>query len=83
MFIPCSFTYFATVGNEGNRKVILKATVMKFTKIDMVFQLKEKGKSCAIDEEITIQSKLPIKSMLGKILKKQHQQIFKNIENLN
>ena len=80
-FIPCSFTYTATVESDRtNGDVILKATVMKFNKVEMKFHVFQDGECTVIEEEITFKVKMPVKSMLGKIFKKQHQELFANLE---
>ena len=79
-FLPVSFTYTATIeSNMLEGTVVMYATVMKFTKIKMDFTLKDNGASTTVCENIHFKSFLPIKFILQRIFKKQHEQLFKNI----
>ena len=80
-FIPFSFTYPVTIEkNILDKKVVIRATVFKLTKIEMKFFLKADNDFTIIDEEIVIKSPLPVKFIMESIFKKQHDQLFKNIE---
>jgi carbon monoxide dehydrogenase subunit G len=80
-FIPFSFTYPVKVeSNEIEKTVIMKAIVMKMAKIEMHFELKPKGNYTIVSENINFETKLPIKPLLASIFRKQHAQLFKNIE---
>ena len=80
-FIPFSFTYPVTIEkNIVDKKVTIRATVFRLTKIEMKFNLKADKDFSIIDEEISFQSPLPIKFIMKGIFKKQHSQLFKNIE---
>ena len=80
-FIPFSFTYPVTLEkNVSDKIVVIRATVFKLTKIEMKFVLKADGHYTIIDEEIHFKSLLPVKFMTQNIFKKQHMQLFKNIE---
>ena len=80
-FIPFSFTYPVTIEkNILNKIIFIRATVFKLTKIEMKFALKEDNNYTIIDEEIHFKSPLPIKFIMESIFKKQHNQLFKNIE---
>ncbi len=79
--IPFSFTYTVKITYDvKNKRVEFGATVMKFTHIHMAFQLTALGDHTTIDEVITFRSPLPVKSIMTRIFKKQHRQLFKNIE---
>ena len=79
-FIPFSFTYPVTIeSNFSDKNVIIRATVMKLTKIEMTFVLKAGKDFTVIEETIQIKSPLPVKSTMQNIFKKQHGQLFKNI----
>lgn len=80
-FIPFSFTYPVTIEkNTSDKKVTIRATVFKLTKIEMNFILKADSEYTIIDEEIQFKSPLPVKFIMESIFKKQHSQLFKNIE---
>ena len=80
-FIPFSFTYPVTIEkNAIDKTVIIRATVFKLTKIEMKFVLKADNNYTIIDEEIKFKSSLPVKFIMESIFKKQHGQLFKNIE---
>jgi len=80
-FVPFPFTYPVTIKkNATDKTVIFKATVFKFTKIEMKFSLRSGNEDTMIDEEIDFQSPLPVVFILERIFKKQHHQLFKNIE---
>ncbi len=80
-FIPYSFSYKATVnGNKEKNQVSILATVYKMTKIKMIFNLIPTESGCQVEEEILINSPLPIKSFMNKLFSEQHQILFENIE---
>lgn len=80
-FIPFSFTYPVNIEKNAIEKtVVIRATVFKLTKIDMKFILKEENNYTIIKEEITFKSVFPVKFIMQRIFKKQHTQLFKNIE---
>jgi carbon monoxide dehydrogenase subunit G len=79
--IPFSFTYPVTIEkNILHKKIVIRATVFKLTKIEMKFVLKTDNDFTIIDEEIMFKSPLPVKFIMESIFKKQHNQLFKNIE---
>jgi carbon monoxide dehydrogenase subunit G len=79
--IPFSFTYPVRIEkNKSEKKVVIQATVFKFTKIEMKFVLKADNDFTIIDEEINFKSPLPVQFIMQGIFKKQHAQLFKNIE---
>ena len=81
--VPWSFTYPAQVilGQDG-MSVTIKAIVMKVTKIEMVFEMSKSGPHTLIKEKIHMETPLPVKKMMQKIFKKQHNQFFKTLESL-
>ena len=80
-FIPFSFTYPVTIENSiSDKTVVIRATVFKLTKIEMKFVLKADNGHTIIDEEIQFKSPLPVKFIMESIFRKQHDQLFKNIE---
>jgi carbon monoxide dehydrogenase subunit G len=81
-FIPFSFTYPVSIESKPlDKVVIMRATVMKFTKIEMTFVLKADSGFTVVEENLQFKSPLPVKSIMQSIFKKQHGQLFKNIEN--
>ena len=80
-FIPFSFTYPVTIEKNNIQKVvIIRATILKLTKIEMKFVLKTDNDYTRIEENIQFNSPLPVKFIMQSIFKKQHNQLFKNIE---
>ena len=82
-FIPVSFTYPAIIESNFIDTVTIRATVMKLSKIEMVFTLKVKDNFTLVEENIRFNSPLPIKSIMESIFRKQHSLLFKNIELTN
>jgi carbon monoxide dehydrogenase subunit G len=79
--IPFAFTYPATIEKNGADKVvIIRATVFKLTKIEMTFILKADNDYTVIEEHIQFKSPLPLKLIMQSVFRKQHHQLFKNIE---
>lgn len=80
-FIPFSFTYLVFVEQSfDQKKVLIKATVMKLTKIEMLFDLREEKGFTIVEETIHFKSPLPVKPIMQDIFRKQHNELFKNIE---
>jgi len=79
--IPFSFSYPVTIEKDAaKKKIIIRAKVYKMTKIEMQFVLKSENNYTIIEEEIEFKSLLPIESLMQRIFKEQHMQLFKNIE---
>ncbi len=80
-FVPISFTYPATVkSNASDLSVKMNATVMRVARIEMNFKIIERKDYCSVEETVTFKSPLPVKFIMQKIFKKQHKELFKNIE---
>jgi carbon monoxide dehydrogenase subunit G len=80
-YIPFSFTYPVKIEKDVLRRtVIIRAVVFKLTKIEMKFALRAENGHTVIEEEINFRSPLPVKFIMQGIFKKQHAQLFKNIE---
>jgi carbon monoxide dehydrogenase subunit G len=80
-FIPFSFTYPVTIKkNDSDKTVFIKAIVFNLSKIEMNFILRSDNDYTFIEEEIHFKSLLPIKFIMQSIFRKQHTQLFKNIE---
>ncbi len=79
--VPFSFTYPVSIKKNNNEKiVVMVATVMRLTKIDMNFILRSENRFTIINETIDFRTALPIKSLMQRIFKEQHEQLFQNIE---
>lgn len=82
-FIPISFTYPITINHDWeNKKITMNAVVMKITYVELIFTIKEEEGHTKVDETITIKTLFLLKPFIKSIFKKQHEQLFKNIENL-
>lgn len=82
-FIPFSFTYPVTIDqNFTNKKVLIRATVLKMTKIEMSYTLNRVNNATIINETITFKSILPVRSIMEGIFRKQHTYLFEKIEAL-
>jgi len=80
-FIPFSFTYPVIIKSDTQKAVVTyNAIVKKMVKIEMNFQLSTSGNQTIIEETSTFKSFLPVKFIMSKIFKKQHELLFKNIE---
>lgn len=80
-FIPFSFTYPVTIEKSvSDKTVTIRATVFRLTRIEMRFALKSDGGYTCIEEEVSVRSPLPVKFAIERIFKKQHAQVFHNIE---
>jgi carbon monoxide dehydrogenase subunit G len=74
------FEYFVAINpNLSEKTVEMKATVLKFTKIEMNFVLKSIDGFTRITECIDIKSPFPVKRIISRIFKKQHQILFENM----
>ena len=79
--IPFSFTYPITIEkNILDKVVIIRATVFKLTKVELKFILKADSNCTSVEEHIQFKSPLPVKFIMQSIFRKQHSQLFKNIE---
>jgi hypothetical protein len=80
-FLPLNFTYPVSIEkNSVERTVEMNAIVMKLTKIKLIFFITPEDEFTIIEEKISIESILPIKSILQSIFRKQHKILFHNIE---
>ncbi|MEO7175127.1 MAG: hypothetical protein ABIV51_04755 [Saprospiraceae bacterium] len=80
-FLPITFNYSFTVEADPNTNAILiRATVMKLTTIEMTFTLSHQEGLTDIVETIQFRSVLPVKSIMRKVFRKQHRLLFENIE---
>lgn len=83
-FIPITFTYPATVeSNKEEYQIKMKATIMKFTKVEMQYKITDHGNTSIVNEIINYHSILPLKFAMRRIFKKQHEILFKNMNELS
>ena len=76
-----SFSYPVLLQScNTNKSVSMKSTIMRLTKVDMKFTIKQNHGFSIVEEMIDIQSLLPIKKTLEKLFRKQHASLFENIE---
>lgn len=79
-FIPVTFQYLVVINsNLAEKKVIMVATVLKFTKIEMNFVLKTVENFTIITESILFKSPFLLKGIMSRIFKKQHSILFENM----
>lgn len=81
LFMPFSFTYPVILTSDANANtVVFNATIMKLTKVEMKFVIESDNENSIVTEYVSIKSLLPIKSMLIRVFRKHHKQLFVNIE---
>jgi len=81
-FFNISFTYPCTIESNSNEHlVIMKAVVKKMVHIQINFKLSTQNGQTIVDEYTTFRSILPVAPIMKSIFKKQHKQLFINIEN--
>ena len=79
--IPVKFNYTFTVNLKKNI-ITFNANVKNMTQIEMRFEVAVDGSGCIVNETVDFNTTLPIKGTMEKIFKKQHNQLFLNIEKL-
>ena len=80
-FFTFSFTYpVQIIELVENKKVHLRATVFHLVTINMKFHLSVTNAHVDVEEEIHIQTWLPIRRIMQIIFKKTHHQLMQNIE---
>lgn len=81
-YIPWRFTYPASIVVHSPQHIAMSATVMGVVHIAMDFVLKDiKSGGCIVHETVQFKSFLPVQLVMSQIFRKQHTQLFKNIEN--
>ncbi len=81
--IPFSFNYPVIIESDYNNKIIIMhATVLRFNKIELNFKIEAGEPFSLITETIHFKTLLPIKPIMQMIFRKQHRQLFINIEQL-
>ncbi|MBI2721175.1 MAG: hypothetical protein HYX39_03260 [Bacteroidetes bacterium] len=79
-FLPYSFTYIANVVAIGDSSVKIKARVKKMVLIEIDFLLERVNNKTKVTENVSFNSIFPVKKIMGKIFKVQHQKLFENID---
>ncbi len=81
--LPFRFTYPANVASDRTEmKVVMCATVMRLTKIQMDFDIYPNGDHCSVSEVVTLTTWLPIRFILKRLFQSQHNKLFANLEAL-
>lgn len=81
--LPVSFTYRATIAADPAAKTVrIAATVFGLARIQMHFGLFRKGEKTVVEENVTFRSVLPLKPLMEKVFREQHQLLFQNLENV-
>lgn len=79
--IPVKFKYKVRVtGNFEKKEVNMSAAILRMVKIRMQFILKTTGSQTEIYETVVFNTLLPVKWVLKRVFRKQHLQLFKNIQ---
>lgn len=82
--IPVSFTYTVTVdSNVRDKTIVIRARVMKLTKIDMHYTLHQQPGYVRVEETLNFHSYFPIRAMMQNIFRKQHKVLFENLNKIN
>jgi carbon monoxide dehydrogenase subunit G len=82
-FIPFSFKYPASIECSKEENLVkIKATVMKFTKVEMHFKIESQSNLSVVNEVVNFYSIFPVKFAMRRIFKKQHGILFKNMDKL-
>lgn len=78
--IPFSFKYSVAVsGYPLENIIVMKATISGSTAIEMTFSLKADRNFTVVEENIAFKSYWPVKSILQRVFKNQHEKLFNNI----
>lgn len=76
-----SFTYPACfLGAPGGNSVSMQATIFGLVTVELLFKLVEAAGQTIVDEHITFKTWLPIEWAMQPIFKKQHNQMFAQLE---
>ncbi len=81
LFFPVKFKYTFTV-HVKNNIITYKANVKNMVHIEIRFEIVDEGGGCIVNETVEFETIFPIKKILGKVFKTQHNQLFLNIEKL-
>ena len=82
-FVPYAFTYPASLSSDiENKRVTMKALVMKLVSINILFEMKTEGDATLVKETVEFRSFLPLQPLLKLIFKKQHAELFSRLNKL-
>jgi carbon monoxide dehydrogenase subunit G len=82
-FIPISFSYLTRVESDySSKRVTFHATVWRINKISITFDISDKSDCSHVNERLSFRMLLPIHFLIYPIFRKQHSQLFRNIEQL-
>ncbi len=81
LFIPLSFQYNVVIqADEIHKTVQMKSSIIGLVDLTIDFQISPSVEGCNIEERINFKSKIPVGFIMKGIFKKQHKQLFQNIE---
>ncbi|MDX2284432.1 MAG: SRPBCC family protein [Bacteroidia bacterium] len=79
-FIPVSFSYPATVSaDRAARTVVMHATVMRVTHIEMQFEVTGTPGGAIVRERIRFRTPLPIRGLMRRTFRRLHGELFSAI----
>lgn len=82
LYIPWRFTYSATILVHSPKHIAMSATVMGVVHIAMDFVLKDTNdEGCLVLETVQFKSFLPVHWVMTQIFRKQHTELFRNMDN--
>ena len=80
-FLSYSFTYpVILITSSANKCISMTSTIMKLTEVRMNFTIREFNGYSIVEEIININSVLPVKKLMQRLLIKHHSSLFHNIE---
>ena len=83
LLVPMDFTYIVLQEEDSqNLQIRYTTTVKKIVHINMHFEISGDSKSCMVKEVVNFDSFLPVKPVMESIFRKQHRQLFLNIDNV-
>jgi carbon monoxide dehydrogenase subunit G len=81
LLVPMDVTYIVLLEEDRkNLRVSYSTTVKKVVRINMRFDISGDSQSCIVNEVVNFDSFLPLKPVMRSIFRKQHQQLFLNID---
>jgi carbon monoxide dehydrogenase subunit G len=78
---PYSFTYVAAIDQDlEDGKVHMKISIKIGTRISFTFKVSPISDGCRVEEMVKMQSLLPIRGYMKKLISGQHKILFENIK---